>query len=129
NDREKFGTYNRDGFTGLDYADQRYYASTLGRFNTPDPYGGSASVASPRSWNRYSYVLGDPVNKSDRMGLDVDGDCDWDGRTLTCPAGGEGGGGVGGGPTYCDVFPTAPDCGGPIGGGENDQGSGGAAED
>ena len=27
-DREKFGTYNRDGFTGLDYADQRYYAAS-----------------------------------------------------------------------------------------------------
>jgi hypothetical protein len=29
---------NRDGFTGLDYADQRYYSSVLGRFGTPDPY-------------------------------------------------------------------------------------------
>jgi len=38
NDREKFGTYFRDGTTALDYADQRYYASTLGRFLTPDPY-------------------------------------------------------------------------------------------
>ena len=38
NDREKFGTYTRDSYTGLDYADQRYYASTYGRFNTPDPY-------------------------------------------------------------------------------------------
>jgi YD repeat-containing protein len=28
NDRTKFGTYNRDSYTGLDYADQRYYAST-----------------------------------------------------------------------------------------------------
>jgi RHS repeat-associated protein len=38
NDRVKFGTYTRDSYTGLDYADQRFYASTSGRFDTPDPY-------------------------------------------------------------------------------------------
>ena len=37
NDREKFATYTRDSYTGFDYADQRFYASTYGRFNTPDP--------------------------------------------------------------------------------------------
>ena len=39
-DRTKFGTYNRDSFTGLDYADQRMYASGYGRFATADPYLG-----------------------------------------------------------------------------------------
>src|SRR5947209_19598197 len=34
---EKFATYYRDG-TNLDYADQRYYSSIMGRFLTPDPY-------------------------------------------------------------------------------------------
>jgi hypothetical protein len=28
NDRVKFGTYFRDGFSGLDYAQNRYYASS-----------------------------------------------------------------------------------------------------
>ena len=42
NDREKFATYTRDSYTGFDYADQRYYASTYGRFNTADPYRASA---------------------------------------------------------------------------------------
>ena len=37
NDQVKFATYTRDSGTGLDYADQRYYASTFGRFMTPDP--------------------------------------------------------------------------------------------
>ena len=37
---------------------------------TPDPYGGSASVANPQSFNRYSYVLNDPVNLLDPTGLD-----------------------------------------------------------
>jgi RHS repeat-associated protein len=72
NDHVKFGTYNRDSYTGLDYADQRFYASTYGRFMTPDPYGGSARSGSPLTWNRYSYVMGDPVNHSDRRGLDCD---------------------------------------------------------
>jgi RHS repeat-associated protein len=40
NNHVKFATYTRDGFTGLDYADQRFYASTYGRFNTPDRLGG-----------------------------------------------------------------------------------------
>src|SRR5205807_1088754 len=41
-DHVKFGTYFRDGLTGLDYADQRFYASAYGRFNSPDRYRGSA---------------------------------------------------------------------------------------
>ncbi len=75
NDREKFATYTRDGYTGLDYADQRFYASTYGRLNTPDPYVASDSSPSdpstPQSWNRYAYVLGDPVNAYDPKGLDT----------------------------------------------------------
>ena len=38
NDRVKFATYTRDSYTGFDYADQRYYASSYGRFNTADQY-------------------------------------------------------------------------------------------
>jgi RHS repeat-associated protein len=69
NDATKFGTYHRDGFTGLDYADQRYYASGYGRFNTPDPYRASAGLGDPGSWNRFAYVGGDPVNRFDPFGL------------------------------------------------------------
>jgi hypothetical protein len=36
---------------------------------TPDPYGGSRSPKNPTSWNRYSYVLGDPINLNDVTGL------------------------------------------------------------
>ena len=53
--------------------DQRFYASTYGRFNTPDPYMASAKGANdpsnPGSWNHYAYVEGDPVNKVDPSGL------------------------------------------------------------
>jgi RHS repeat-associated protein len=58
----KFATYERDGTTGLDYADQRYYQPGAGRFMTADPYLASGGVESPGSWNRYAYVEGDPVN-------------------------------------------------------------------
>ncbi len=68
NDREKFGTYNRDGFSGLDYADQRYYASSPGRFDTPDPDGAGAELGDSGSWNRYAYTAGDPVNRTDATG-------------------------------------------------------------
>jgi len=83
NDREKFGTYQRDSFSGLDYADQRYYASAYGRFNTVDPKAASADPQTPQSWNRYGYVLGDPVNHNDPRGMDEpifcgDDDCPYD---------------------------------------------------
>jgi RHS repeat-associated protein len=68
-EREKFGTYYRDA-TGLDYADQRYYSSTSGRFLTADPFVTTTALRSPtRGWNRYAYVEGDPVNLTDPSGL------------------------------------------------------------
>jgi len=56
------------------------YASSYGRFNSPDRYQASASGANdpttPQSWNRYAYVLGDPVNHTDRRGMYLDaGEC------------------------------------------------------
>ena len=54
NDNVKFATFTRDSATGLDYADQRYYASTMGRFMTPDPYRNSNRPNRPQSWNRYA---------------------------------------------------------------------------
>jgi len=68
NNRVKFGTYVRDSSTGLDYADQRYYASAYGRFNTPDRLTRGAMAGDPGSWDRYSYVGGDPVNRRDPRG-------------------------------------------------------------
>jgi RHS repeat-associated protein len=69
NGNEKFATYTRDGVTGLDYADQRWYAQGQGRFLTSDPYQASAGAGDPASWNRYAYVRGDPVGRVDPQGL------------------------------------------------------------
>jgi RHS repeat-associated protein len=73
---DKFGTYFRDT-VGQDYADQRYYGATAGRFWSPDPGGiKTADGGNPTSWNRYAYVQGDPVNHTDRHGLFLDAeDC------------------------------------------------------
>jgi len=70
NDRDKFATYSRDSSTGLDYAMNRSYGNSMGRFLTPDPYQPSAKLGNPQSWNRYAYVTNDPINKNDPNGLD-----------------------------------------------------------
>jgi RHS repeat-associated protein len=69
NDRTKFATYTRDGFTGLDYAQNRYFASTYGSFVTPDPSVDNVDPSGPLSWNAYSYAEGDPINFNDPEGL------------------------------------------------------------
>ena len=63
--------------TNLDYAQHRWYSSQIDRFTTVDPKPKSANAQIPQSWNRYTYALGDPVNKSDPTGLE-------EGEELTC---------------------------------------------
>jgi RHS repeat-associated protein len=69
NDRVKFGTYTRDAVSGFDYAAQRFYASSYGRFNSPDPSKRSSKLKSPQSLNKYAYSRNDPVNRNDPRGL------------------------------------------------------------
>ncbi len=69
--RQKFTQKERDNETGLDYFGERYYASTQGRFISVDPLGASAIVADPQSFNRYTYVLNNPLKYVDPDGLDA----------------------------------------------------------
>jgi RHS repeat-associated protein len=90
---------------------QRYYASSYGRFNTPDPYKPSASPKNPGSWNRYTYVLNDPVNHNDPRGLDQSVCTDPD--DPDCPAAPE--------PDPCwdlslGLFDGSVNCGAPVSG-------------
>jgi RHS repeat-associated protein len=55
----------------LDPTPNRTYTSGLGRWLSPDPLAGS--VLNPQSLNRYSYVLNNPANLIDPMGLDEAG--------------------------------------------------------
>ncbi|MDR3719713.1 MAG: RHS repeat-associated core domain-containing protein [Bryobacteraceae bacterium] len=109
-----FGTYHRDAVwdydtgtfvsSGRDYAMNRYYDPARGRFTTPDPYGKYFDLKNPLSFNRYAYVMGDPINKNDPTGFcedDVSGDdssdSSGDDSSGDYDLGGEGGGEVSGG--------------------------------
>lgn len=51
----------------LDYMHARWYSPEIGRFLSTDPIGGDPSM--PGSFNRYSYVLNDPMNRIDPDGM------------------------------------------------------------
>jgi RHS repeat-associated protein len=71
--RYKFTGKERDGESGLDDFGARYYASSSGRFMTPDwaakpltvPY---ATFGDPQTLNLYSYVENAPLNRIDPDG-------------------------------------------------------------
>src|SRR5207244_282063 len=65
----KFTGHERDSETGLDHTHFRKYSSNLGRWHSPDPWDGSCRAEDPQTWNRYAYVLGDPINVIDTTGL------------------------------------------------------------
>jgi RHS repeat-associated protein len=67
--RKKFTGYERDEESGLDFAQARTYSSSLGRFTSPDPLLSSARIENPATWNRYLYVLGNPLRFVDPLGL------------------------------------------------------------
>ena len=70
--RQKFTQKERDNETGLDFFEARYYASMQGRFTSPDPLLASARASLPQSWNRYGYVLNNPLRLIDPNGLSDD---------------------------------------------------------
>jgi RHS repeat-associated protein len=67
----KFTGKERDIESGLDYFGARYYANSLGRFSSPDPKPGSALLANPQSWNRYTYTHNNPLMYADPDGMDI----------------------------------------------------------
>jgi RHS repeat-associated protein len=70
NVRQKFTLKERDNETGLDYFGARYYASTQGRFTSPDPLPTNTKRAIPQNWNRYTYCGNSPLVRVDPTGLD-----------------------------------------------------------
>ena len=65
----------RDAESGNDYFGARYYASSMGRFLSPDwsskiepvPY---SKLDNPQTLNLYAYVLNNPLSKTDPDGHD-----------------------------------------------------------
>ena len=61
----------RDAESGNDYFGARYYASTMGRFMSPDPGNIGVKIANPQTWNMYSYGLNNPLTITDPTGMYV----------------------------------------------------------
>jgi RHS repeat-associated protein len=69
NIRKQFTGYERDDETHLDFAQARMHSYNLGRFTSPDPLLSSGRTESPQTWNRFVYVLGNPLRFVDPLGL------------------------------------------------------------
>jgi RHS repeat-associated protein len=59
-----------DAESQLDYFGARYYASTIGRFLSPDD-GSDQNALSPASWNLFSYVQNNPLTNTDPDGRSI----------------------------------------------------------
>jgi RHS repeat-associated protein len=81
-DREqpmKFTGHERDYAGGMgaeyghavDYMHARYYSPTFGRFLSVDPEMKSAYAEIPQSWNRYTYVINNPMKYIDLTGREM----------------------------------------------------------
>jgi len=86
----KFTGKERDAESGLDYFGARYYASTQGRFTSPDEFVGGpvdafsandplppgplpyAEITNPQSLNKYTYTWNNPLRYTDPDGHFVD---------------------------------------------------------
>jgi RHS repeat-associated protein len=69
----------RDTESGNDYFGARYFESSMGRFLSPDPLlvqmlkprSFLAHIGNPQTWNKYAYVLNNPLIAIDPDGLDT----------------------------------------------------------
>ena len=69
NVRQKFTGYQKDEETGLDFAEARMYENRHARFTAVDPLLASGKNANPQTFNRYVYVLNNPLIFTDPTGL------------------------------------------------------------
>ena len=76
NVRQKFTGYQHDGETGLDFAEARMYENRHGRFTAVDPLLASGKSADPQTFNRYVYVMNNPLILTDPTGLQAGEDLD-----------------------------------------------------
>ena len=72
-EKRLFTGHERDAETGLDYFGARYYRPQVGRFTTVDPVMNvKGNLVNPKKWNRYAYVLNNPLIFIDRGGREED---------------------------------------------------------
>ncbi|MGH9803503.1 MAG: RHS repeat-associated core domain-containing protein, partial [Blastocatellia bacterium] len=75
--RQRFTEKERDTETGLDFFEARYFGSVQGRFTSPDPLGfwtleeqaRDEHISNPQRWNKYVYVINNPLHYVDPDGL------------------------------------------------------------
>jgi RHS repeat-associated protein len=91
NIRQKFTLKERDGETGLDYFNARYYSSAYGRFASPDEFVGVpreiqtlgsghprkqalpySEISNPQSLNKYQYTYNNPLKYIDPDGHGIE---------------------------------------------------------
>jgi RHS repeat-associated protein len=100
-EKHRFTTYERDAEATTDYAVNRHYEYTLGRFAAADPIadgafqsnrrggcsgrGGQTNADNPESLNLYGYSGNDPINSSDPTGLETVTACSYNSFALPDP--------------------------------------------
>jgi len=82
--RKQFTGYEKDNETDLNFAQARYQNAGVGRFTSPDPLMASSSRTNPQTWNRYAYVLNNPLNYMDPTGMSWGVRDDGHGKTSYC---------------------------------------------
>jgi RHS repeat-associated protein len=68
-ERDYAGSFGREDGHAVDYMHARYYSPSLGRFLSVDPaLDLKTAIGNPQSWNRYAYVLNNPIGRIDPDG-------------------------------------------------------------
>jgi RHS repeat-associated protein len=92
-----FAGQNQDTVTGYDDFLFREYSPVQGRWLSPDPAGMAAvDPTVPQSWNRYSYVMNNPLALVDPLGLCVIDGKEYNSNDWVCNPGQVGSSGPGG---------------------------------
>jgi RHS repeat-associated protein len=77
--RQGFTGYEKDGETGLNFAQARYHSPRQGRFTSPDQPLVDQWQNNPQSWNLYAYVRNNPLNSVDPFGMAAECPRGWEG--------------------------------------------------